>query len=96
MKKIDPLLMSDVISQICDNNPDFHEKLLEVKAKNFCKDYFKNIGKYIDSIEIKDSVLRLRVNSSNMKQYIIIDKNNIIDNINEYVGVCLIRDISVI
>lgn len=96
MKRIEPVLISDAINQLWDNNPDFHEKILEVKAKNICENYFKAIMRYIDKIEITDSILRIYVSSPNMRQYIMIDRDVIIDNINESLGICLIRDISVI
>lgn len=96
MKRIEPTLISDAITQLYENNPDFHEKILEVKAKGICENYFKDIMRYICKIEITDSVLRIYVNSPNMRQYIMIDRDLIIDNINESLGVCLIREVSVI
>lgn len=85
--------MNDAIRDFFEENPDIHEKILERKAKLLVDKHFENLKKYIDAIFIKEGTIYMRVNSPNMRNYLLTEKEEIIRSINKEIGVYLISNI---
>lgn len=93
MKRSPILSMNDAIRDFFEENPDIHEKILERKAKLLVDKHFENLKKYIDAIFIKEGTIYMRVNSPNMRNYLLTEKEEIIRSINKEIGVYLISNI---
>ncbi len=92
MKRSPILSMNDAIREYFEENPDLHEKILERKAKILIDKHFENLKKYIDALFVKDGTIYIRVNSANMRNYLITEKEEIIRTINQQIGVYLISN----
>ena len=93
MKRSPILSMEEAIRNFFEENPDFHEKIVERKAMLIVEKYFDSLKKYISSIFIKEGTLYIRVNTSNMRNYILIEREQIIEHINKELGIYLLSEL---
>lgn len=95
MKRSPTLSIKDALYDLWDNNPQLYEGLLEIRAKKFLEYELIKMPNQISSVDIRDGVITIFVRSSNVRNHILMEKDLIVECVNEAVGVSLIRDLIV-
>ncbi len=93
MKKSNSKPLSSIIRQWLEEEPEIHEQVLIASALNSLPKILGGLFQYVSSSNIHDSILYLKLNSSVLRQQLMMQKKVLIEKINAEVEVELIRDI---
>lgn len=93
MKRSETLQLSELIRNYLGEEPDVHERLLEIKALDYLPRLLGDMSKYIAESNIKDGVMYIRCHSASVARGIMLAKVAYITRINEAINAALIRDI---
>lgn len=93
MKRSETLSIGEAFRAFMAEDPDFHEQLLEAKARQLLPQLFGQMWQYIGEHSIKDGLLYLQIYSPAVKQGIMLDKTKFISRINQELGAELLYDL---
>lgn len=93
MKRSETMSLKEAFASFLDEEPDFHERLVEQQAQSLLPEIFGPLWAKIRHAELSAGVLILHVYSASVKQGVLLGKQSLIERINMAVGVEIIRDI---
>lgn len=95
MKRTETYSIGEAIRLLLDVEPEMHEAILEQRALKILPETLGMVARYVTSSRIAAGVLTLRVNSSAVKQALLLDRAALIRKINDAVGAELLHDLVV-
>ena len=94
MKKKNAQPISDILSDYLDGNSGLKVKLAEYRAEKAWEELFGDgILKYTRKVYFKRNILYVNRSSAVLRAELIMNKQGLIEKINEYAGLPVVRDI---
>lgn len=94
MKKKDAQPLSDALSDFYDKNGGLKMKLAEHRAVKAWHELLgEGVSKYTKNIYFRRNVLYVQLSSAVLRAELLMYKEGLIDKINEYTGMPVVRDI---
>lgn len=88
-----PQKLGETLARLWQESPEMHEHLLEIKGEECLKRYFSSMQGQIREVKISEGVVYITTLSPAMKHYIRLHAQEILDAVNEHLGVYLVRTV---
>ncbi|MCC8146138.1 MAG: DUF721 domain-containing protein [Bacteroidales bacterium] len=95
MKRTNSRLIGEILDTFFEENPKMADKLAETRLMDYWNSMSPMISRYTTDLYIRNKVLYVKVNSSILKNELLLGKDNLIKKLNEEAGRTVIEDITV-
>lgn len=93
MNRDETLSLAQLMRRMLEEEPDMHEHLLEIRAREVLPEILGGLYKTIGRVDIREGVLYMQVHSAGVKHALTLERGKFIRRINDAVQAELIREI---
>lgn len=94
MRKKDSSPISDMLSDFLENNPKLKVSLAEHRAISAWKDLLgEGVSQYTKNVYFRRNILFVQLTSSVLRAELLMNKENLIQRLNEQAGMDVVKDI---
>lgn len=94
MKRRNAQKIGEAFGEFFESNPELHKRILEYRVQKAWSDVLgPYIAQYTRSMYVHNGVLHVSLSSSVLRNELMLSRERLIANLNEYAGANVIRDI---
>lgn len=95
MRRSETVTLAQALGNMLGEDPVFHENLLIHKALKVLPELLGSLNRYVLRANIRESTLYIQVSSGAVRQGMMLERANILRQLNDMVGVELLHEIRI-